>query len=90
MKKLILVVIMFLILVCTSCATIKHIPETAPNIYDNNQNIVFFDSYNVDGFILELQNWINQNPSKHIISVSTDSTQGYGTQAGWLIVYEKR
>lgn len=44
-------------------------------------------NYNIQESVNLVRNWINGNPDKQIVSITSDSLGFYGDQRGWLIIY---
>jgi hypothetical protein len=93
MKLVVLTALLLLTIILAGCISKKIISnpttlEVTLPIYDNNKNIAYINASSVNDGIYYIQQWINENPDKRIISVSSDSSGFSGLQTGWLIIYE--
>lgn len=102
MKKL-LVVMLLVLTLFSGCATLQSYGEggneetfDGHESWDNNKNLAWIPlsvgrmyPYVGEECLSNLQKWIDDNPDKVVVSVSSDSSNYMtGGQLGWLIIYK--
>jgi len=89
----ILVFVVFSILAFTACENKPEesvAKEIVPNLLDNGKNLGWINVTNSTKTMQLLQQWIDEHPTKRVVTISSDGTGSYGAQNGWLFIYENK